>query len=176
MMTFGLETGMPALRKIYAIVAVGLCLSVHTPAWAQGAVAFTGIQQDTSLPVEVTSDSLSVDQGNGAATFTGNVVIKQGEMTITSDTARVEYGKDNSQIERLILNGNVVFATPSEKAESADALYTVATGVVEMTGNVLLTQGPNTINGQTLVYNLDKGTGTMEGRVTTVFTPNGNAP
>ena len=42
---------MPALRKLYAIVAVGLCLSGQTPVWAQSTVAFSGIQQDTSLEV-----------------------------------------------------------------------------------------------------------------------------
>jgi lipopolysaccharide export system protein LptA len=36
---------------------------------------------------------------------------------------------------------------------------------------VLLTQGTTTISGERLVYNLDAGTGTMDGRVQTVFTP-----
>ena len=49
---------------------------LSTQVMAQGAsVAFGTISQDTSLPVEVTSDELSVDQETGTAIFTGNVVI-----------------------------------------------------------------------------------------------------
>ena len=44
------------------------------PAAAQ-TVAFGGIKADTSAPVEVTADSLRVDQSTGQATFAGNVLI-----------------------------------------------------------------------------------------------------
>jgi lipopolysaccharide export system protein LptA len=40
-----------------------------------------------------------------------------------------------------------------------------------MTGSVLLTQGRNAIAGERLVLDLKAGTGVMEGRVKTVFTP-----
>ena len=48
------------------------------------------------------------------------------------------------------------------------------TGVVEMTGDVLMTQGPAAIKGQKLTIDLKTGTGRMEGGVTTTFTPGGN--
>jgi lipopolysaccharide export system protein LptA len=140
-------------------------------AMAQTSINLTGLQQDTTLPVEVTADSLSVDQGTGQATFAGNVVVKQGEMTISAGTARIEYLPDGKGIAKVLLDGRVMFASTTDAAEADAAVYTIASGEVVMTGNVLLTQGQTTISGNKLVYNLDAGTGSMEGRVQTVFVP-----
>jgi len=38
-----------------------------------------------------------------------------------------------------------------------------------MTGNVLLTQGPNTLGGDRLTVDLEAGSGRMEGNVRTIF-------
>ena len=60
-------------------------------------------------------------------------------------------------------------------AKAEAATYRVSTGIVEMTGNVLLTQGPNAVSGQSMRIDLNAGTGLIEGRVQTIFTP-GSAP
>ncbi|RGP37374.1 lipopolysaccharide transport periplasmic protein LptA [Pseudotabrizicola alkalilacus] len=155
-----------------------LCLAAvfALPAVAQQAnIRFGGLQQDSSLPVEVTSDSLSVDQGSGAAVFTGNVMAKQGDMRLTAENIRVEYTSDGDGIDRLIATGNVTLVSPTDAAEASEAVYTIASGTVVMTGDVLLTQGRAAISGQELTVNLQDGTGTMTGGVKTVFQP-GEAP
>ncbi|MBC7142817.1 MAG: lipopolysaccharide transport periplasmic protein LptA [Rhodobacteraceae bacterium] len=145
-------------------------------ALAQGAeLAFGGIRADTSLPVEVTADQLSVNQTDGTATFTGNVLIAQGEMRLSAAEVLVEYGsEDRSRIARLHATGGVTLVSGAEAAEAAEAVYTIDSGNVVMTGNVLLTQGANTLTGQTLTVDLKTGTGRMEGRVKTVLQPGGN--
>ena len=47
----------------------------------------------------------------------------------------------------------------------------MATGIVEMEGDVLLTQGKNALSSQTLRIDLNAGTGILKGRVQTIFTP-----
>lgn len=151
-------------------------IALAIPASAQQ-IEFKGLQQDSSLPVNVASDKLSVDQSSGQATFDGNVVVTQGGMTIKAANARVENNPDGSGIAKLYFSGRVSFATATEAAEADDAVYTVASGEVVMTGDVLLTQGATTIAGQKLVYDLNAGTGQMEGRVQTSFVPkSGTAP
>lgn len=153
-----------------------LALAGPGPALAQGAeVAFGGIRADTSLPVEVTADTLSVSQTDGTATFSGNVLVSQGDMRLSAERVEVVYGSaDRSRIERLHASGGVTLVSGKDAAEAADAVYTIGTGAVEMTGDVLLTQGASTIAGQKLVVDLASGTGRMEGRVTTVLRPGGN--
>lgn len=142
------------------------------PVLAQGTqVAFGGVRQDPSLPVEVTADSLSVNQSDGTAVFRGNVMAVQGEMRLTAGEVRVEYAQGGGAIERLHASGGVTLVNATDAAEAAEAVYTLATGNVVMTGNVLLTQGQNAIAGERLVLDLRAGTGVMEGRVRTVFRP-----
>lgn len=156
--------------------ALTLAVLCAAPALAQQAdIRFGGLQQDTSLPVEVTSESLSVDQATGAALFTGNVVAKQGEMRLSAGEIRVEYAEGGDGIARLIATEGVTLVSPTDAAEAAEAVYTIASGTVVMTGDVLLTQGQAAISGQSLTVNLTDGTGTMTGGVKTVFTP-GSAP
>ena len=56
-----------------------------SPALAQN-VTFGGMRADISAPVEVAADNLSVNQADGSAVFTGNVVIGQGEMRLSADS------------------------------------------------------------------------------------------
>ena len=157
-----------ALRSVVFVAALAL---LAVPGMAQTSIDLTGLRQDTSLPVEVESDRLAVDQASGLATFTGNVTVRQGEMTITAAEARVDYTPDGKGIDKVHLTGRVLFVSPTDAAEADEAVYTIATGEVVLTGDVLLTQGSTTISGGRLVYNLDAGTGVMDGRVQTVFTP-----
>ncbi len=154
-----------------------LLLSAFLPlaAWAQDAqVAFGGLRQDTTLPVEVKAESLTVNQTDASATFTGNVLVGQGEMRLAAQTVRVEYAADGKSIAKLHATGGVTLASPTDAAESNEAVYAVDAGTVLMTGNVLLTQGASAIAGQKLLIDLKAGTGRMEGGVSTVFSPGGN--
>lgn len=137
-------------------------------------VSFGGLKQDTRLPVEVKAETLNVNQADGSATFTGNVRVAQGEMRLAAQSVRVEYGESGKSIEKLHASGGVTLASATDAAEAKEAVYTIATGLVVMTGDVLLTQGKSAISGQKLVIDLKAGTGRMEGGVSTIFVPGGN--
>jgi lipopolysaccharide export system protein LptA len=155
-------------------LSFGLILAGAMAPAQQASIAFGGLKQDPTLPVEVSADQLAVDQGDGSATFSGNVKVAQGQMRLAAGTIRVEYATDSKAIARLDATGGVTFASQTDAAESQEAVYTIASGQIVMTGDVLLTQGQTALSGQKLVINLKAGTGVMEGRVTTVFKPGGN--
>lgn len=138
-------------------------------------VALGPLKQDTSLPVEITADQLTVDQKDGSATFLGNVLIGQGTMRLSAGAVRVEYATDDDatpgKIEKLIATEGVTLVTEGEAAESRDAEYTIDTGKIVMTGDVILTQGDNALSSQRLVVDLKTGTGQMDGRVKTIILP-----
>lgn len=145
---------------------------------ACAAVAQTGLSIgtgsfDTNQPVEVSANELAVDQQAGTAEFIGNVVVVQGDLRMAADRVQVVYATDDAAnpngISRLIASGGVTFVTPTEAAEAQEAVYTIASGDIVMSGDVLLTQGQNTLAGEQLVVDLASGTGRMEGRVRTVF-------
>ena len=157
-------------RLMLAMVfAIGLtALQGHAQ---QATIAFDGMKQDTSLPVTLDADTLAINNADGSAKFTGNVVVAQGEMRLTAGDVQVEYSPDGGGIKTLHATGGVTLINAGNAAEAKEAVYSIDNGNVVMTGDVLLTQGANAISGQKLVINLKDGTGVMEGGVQTVFTP-----
>jgi lipopolysaccharide export system protein LptA len=137
-------------------------------------VAFGGLKQDTTLPVEVQADQLAVNNADGTAVFTGNVLVGQGEMRLGAGEVRVKYAPGGNAIEQLVATGGVTISNLADAAEAREAVYSIDTGVIVMTGDVLLTQGASAIAGQKLTIDLKAGTGIMEGRVATTFVPGGN--
>nr|WP_171230364.1 LptA/OstA family protein [Ruegeria sp. HKCCA4008] len=137
-------------------------------------VAFGSANADPSLPVEVTSEILNVNQEDGSAEFLGNVVVIQGEMRLTAERVLVIYNEERSAIERMEATENVVLVSPPDAAEGDWAEYTIDSGVIVMKGNVLLTQGPSIISGDQMNANLTTGTATMTGRVKTILQQGNN--
>lgn len=160
-------------RFVFVFIAL-VAGAVPATAQQEAQVAFGSVKADPSLPVEVTSDSLNVNQENGSAEFVGNVIVIQGEMRLTAARVLVVYSQDRSAIERLEATENVVLVSPPDAAEGDFAEYTIESGVIVMKGNVLLTQGPSTISSDQMTANLTTGTATMAGRVKTILQPGNN--
>src|SRR6056297_1707568 len=159
------------IRTVMTVAMI--CLA--SAAFAQGAeVAFGTIEQDTSLPVEVSADALSVSQNDGSALFTGNVVIGQGEMRLSAPRVLVFYTQDQSGVERLEATGGVTLVQGDQAAEADRANYEVNRGTIRMMGSVLLTQGANTLVSESMDVDLEDGTAQMNGRVRTVFSSEEN--
>lgn len=162
------------------IVLVALSISILPGfALAQGTeVAFGGLKHDATLPVEVSADKLEVDQADGTAMFSGNVVIGQGDMRLSASQVKVEYaageGETTGRISQMWASGGVVLVNGAEAAEARDAVYSIDSGTVVMTGDVILTQGQNALSSQRMVINLNDGTAIMDGRVKTILQPGNN--
>jgi lipopolysaccharide export system protein LptA len=156
-----------AFRFLFALM---VCAVLTGPLAAQGTqVAFGSLQVDPDLPVEVTADSLSVDQETGRAVFTGNVLIAQGDMRLSAPRVLVVYNADNNAIARMEASGGVTLVAGPDAAEAQIAEYTIDSGEIVMTGNVLLTQGPSALTSDKMTVNLTTGSAQMVGRVKTIL-------
>jgi len=167
------ETGMPRVIK-RTTLAAALSLAIAGAAWAQGAQISLGpTGYDADQPIEITSRELRVNQADGAATFIGDVIIGQGAMRLTADRVRVEYSENavtgETEISVIRATGGVTIVGPAEAAEANEATYTLASGILVMSGDVLVTQGPGALSSDRLTYNMATGAGRMEGRVKTVL-------
>jgi lipopolysaccharide export system protein LptA len=163
-----------ALRlSSFAFAAGLLALAGMAPA-QEARIAFGDLAQDTTLPVEVTAETFTVNNADGTAIFSGGVVVIQGEMKLSAAEVRVQYNADQTAIDQLIATGGVTIINLGDTAEAREAVYSIDSGMIVLTGDVLLTQGPSAMAGQKLTVNLKDGSGLMEGRVTTTFVPGGN--
>lgn len=143
-------------------------------ATAQTSIDLGGVEVNTTAAIEVTADSLSVDQDTGTAVFRGNVIIGQGDLRLSAGEVEVIYMAESSQIARLLATDDVTFVTATEAAEAQSAEYNVENGLLVLTGDVLLTQGASAISAEEMVINLEDGSATMAGRVRTVLQQSGD--
>jgi len=144
------------------------CLWIASPIAAQG-VAFGAMADQGDAPVEVTADNLAVNQSDGTATFTGHVVIAQGDMRLAAPKVLVIYAEASERIERLEASGGVTLVSGEDAAEARNARYDIDAQVIVMEGDVLLTQGPSVMSSERMTVDLEKGTAQMGGRVRTIL-------
>lgn len=157
------------------LTILAFCVALPVAALAQGTeITFGGTQQDTSAPIEVTADGLSINQSDGTAVYSGNVIVAQGDMRLAADRVLVVYSEASRKIDRLEATGGVTLVSGTEAAEAERADYNLNDGTVVMTGDVLLTQGPNALTSERMVVNLQTGTAQLTGRVRTVLQQSGN--
>ncbi|MDR1920743.1 MAG: hypothetical protein LBS31_03250 [Candidatus Adiutrix sp.] len=143
-----------------------LLLSLLTPAPAAAQLR-PGGERDSSGPISISSDFLEADDLNGLATFSGQVVARQGTMTITSDVMKIFYfktdsaggggppGKDDAS--PAVVSGP---AAPAEETSRATAAAPGATRLgggsqierVECEGNVKIVDGDRLAIGRKAVY------------------------
>ncbi|MDO7623436.1 MAG: lipopolysaccharide transport periplasmic protein LptA [Loktanella sp.] len=151
-----------------------LALLLGTASNAQTNIDLGGISADPKAPVEVSADNLSVDQDSGTAVFSGNVVIGQGDLRLSAGSVRVVYSDSTGDIAQLLATDGVTLVTDSEAAEAATADYNLTTGILTLSGSVLLTQGASALSAEQMTIDLNSGRAQMSGRVRTVFQQDGN--
>ena len=128
---------------------------------------------DASLPLEITSDQLTIEQNVGQAIFTGNVIASQGELILTAAEVIVEYQvKDSrmtSNMQKLTAKKDVTIISTTQSAEASKVVYNIIGEAIVMTGNVLLKEGVSATSGDKLTINLKSGFRRMEGNVRTLI-------
>lgn len=151
-------------------VVAGLAL-LATGAIAQAQDPFGGFKHDSSTPIEITSDSLEVREAESIAIFSGAVEAGQGTLRLTAERMIVAFDPDSQDsetgaIKNVKAEGNVFLSNGSETAEGQSAEYDVVSGKMVMRGDVVLTQGGNAIAGPQLNIDLNTGVARIEGGAT----------
>ncbi|NCA02766.1 MAG: OstA family protein [Sphingomonadaceae bacterium] len=121
---------------------------------------------DAKSPVDVEADRIEVQDRADRAVFSGNVVVRQANMTLTASRLTVAYARADGgvSIERLDASGGVSVKSPSETARGDFAVYDLNRRIITLVGGVELTQGNNRVQGGRMVIDLDTGRATVDGR------------
>lgn len=125
--------------------------------------------------VTITGDSFIIDDPHHQAVFTGNVVAKNADITLTSDRVVALYGAGGaSSIRTFEATGHVKIVTKDQTATGARAIYDPGTSLLTLTGDVVVTSKAGRVKSTRLVVDLRRKTsvfsgGKSSGRVTGVF-------
>jgi len=167
------------LMILLALLSIPTGLQAAQPA-AAPAKPVLG-QQNSNAPIDISSDSFQADLNGKTGTWTGNVIVIQGDMKLRANTVRMT--TVNGKADKVMANGNVVVDSPkSGTATGENGVYSVVPRTVVLTGNVVLKKGKDVMQGAQLTVNLVTGQAVLGGgvkgqaqtnsRVKAVFTPN----
>lgn len=167
-----------------AILVLLLLASAPVTAQTTSAIAppLTG-KHDANAPINVSADKFQADSNAKTGTWTGNVLVVQGDMRMRANSVRLNVvGKDNKP-DKILASGNVVVDSPNSGTVTGDSgVYDVVARTVTMTGKVVLTRQKDVMRGNQLTVNLETGVATLGGgakapgtaaggRVQGIFTP-----
>ena len=159
--------------KIYLkLFTLGLLL-LSSKVFAQNAsLSLSGANHDINLPVEITANNLSINQSSNSAIFEGAAYVGQGSLRLSANKIVVNYNQDTGKVTSVEATGKVVFTNGEVIAEAESAIYKIDSGLLSMSGNVLLVQGKSTISGNYLDMNILKNIANLSGNVKTTLAPN----
>jgi lipopolysaccharide export system protein LptA len=167
---------------LLALLALPTTLQAAAPAAAPAAKPVLG-KHDNNAPINISSDSFQADLNAKTGTYSGNVIVTQGDMKLRANTVRITTVNDKA--DKVMANGNVVVDSPKSGTATGDnGVYSIVPRTVVMTGNVVLKKGKDVMRGTQLTVNLATGQAVLGGgvkgqagtqgstRVQAVFTPN----
>jgi len=143
---------------------------------ANAATAGMGLSKhDANAPIQVSADRFDAEINQKEGTYSGNVLVTQGDFKLRADKVRVN--APSGKPDKIFAYGNVVFTAPSGNAQGDNGVYDVAPRLITLTGRVILTKEKNVMRGSTLTVNLITGMAQLGakalpgGRVQGTFTP-----
>ena len=128
------------------------------------------------------NDSIVYDRQQNSIQTNGGATVTRGTDMLTADSLTASLGVDGEgkqRIETVTAQGNVIITTPRDVLTGNRAVYNVVSQSVELTGQVILAQGKNRLEGTRATMDLKTGVSRLyadaskktNGRVRGVFYP-----
>lgn len=143
-------------------------------------MALSGNNDD---PIHIKADRAELDEAQGTAVYQGDVIVTQGSATLSADKITI-YSKNQALVKIEAFGSPAhLIQRPDEKTPETQAfgnsiVYLHEQGVIEISDEAKLIQGPNQFQGNTIIYNSKtrvvsaSGTpGDKNGRVELIFHP-----
>ena len=150
--------------------------------------ALQGFSQNRDKPVQIEAATLEVRDKQKAATFSGDVRVKQGDTTMRCASLVVFYEQEapakpdaktektadpamrttslgpagEQKIKRLEARGGVVVTQKEQTATGETGVFDMKANTVTLSGHVVMTQGQNVLRGDRLVVDLTSGVSRVE--------------
>jgi lipopolysaccharide export system protein LptA len=114
-------------------------------------------------PVDVVADMMEGLEKGKVIMFKGNVVAKQEDLQIFSDTLTAYLNEENDEIDKALAKGNVKIIKGERIATCEEALFENAKGQITLKGSVVVYSGGDRLAGDTIVYYINDDRVVVEG-------------
>lgn len=114
-------------------------------------------------PVDIVADTMEGLEKGKIIIFKGNVVAKQEDLQIFSETMTAYLNEESNEIDKVEVKGNVKIVKAERTATCEDALFENAKGEITLKGNVVVYSGADRLAGDTVIYYLNEDRVSVEG-------------
>jgi len=156
---------MRKMRLLQILLLAPVALATAAAALAQSSEPVSALKgHNSDAPIDLTADRLEVQDRADRAMFSGNVHVRQDELTLDTSRLTVAYSSGGGvQIKRLDASGGVTVRSPSETARGSFGIYDLDRKLITLVGNVVLQRQGSQLSGQRLVIDLDSGRAVVDG-------------
>lgn len=139
---------------IAALASSALAAGEKVPGLSFGAFTFTSRKE----PIQVTSEHLDFDYKNRRTVFRGGVEVVQGDIQLRSDVLTVKYveGAGEQRLQEVVAEGHVAITQGPRKGTGDRAIFDQTQRTLVLSGNAMLEEGSNQVNGDTIVVYPDE--------------------
>jgi lipopolysaccharide transport protein LptA len=131
------------MKKLYVLSLLYLTLTGLSSAFAE--------KEKEERITEITSEKLFFDYDGKIAIFTGNVVLTDPDLQLTSDKLTV-YMTADDDIEKLDAEGNVEIKMEGMHSKSGKAVYTLVDGKVVLTEQPQVSRDGSILQAERIYY------------------------
>ncbi len=111
---------------------------------------------DPGAPIDITSDKVEAFLKENRILFRGNVMARQKDIIIYSDSLEALILEDGKGIEKVIAGGNVKIQQGPRVASCQQAVFYNREQRVVLTGNPKVWEGENLVSGEEIVFDIVK--------------------
>jgi lipopolysaccharide export system protein LptA len=162
-------------KKIFLLLPLIILLWASSILYAKDNSAIMN-KMNSNEPYEIVSDRMDAFNEKKMVVFSGNATAKQGDKVLKSDQLLFYYKKEagkagkvgakeiemSGELEKIEAKGNVSVTQGERIATGDEAIYVQETGQIIMTGNAVLREGKNVINGDRVIVYVNENRGTVE--------------
>jgi lipopolysaccharide export system protein LptA len=157
---------MHKLLRNFLLISLALVWAAGAPRAAdlnaKAAAELKG-KRPASEMIDVEADRLDVDKDKGEAVFRGNVKATQDNVIIRGSTLTLLIDKVTNKVDTLVVDKSVYIKWDDKESTCDHAVYTITRKHLELTGNAVITRGPERVAGQKIVIDMLTNRQVVEG-------------
>lgn len=118
---------------------------------------------DQKKPIDIVSDTMEGFDKEKYVVFKGNVVARQDDLYIYSDTMEAFMSTDTNEIEKANAKGNVKIIKQNRTATCKEAFFDNVKGEIILKGNAVVTSGQDKVEGDVVTYYINEDRAVVDG-------------
>lgn len=145
----------------FALLALASAAALAVPTWAAA--------QSKALPINIDANQANYSQQSGVSTYTGDVRLTRGGLTLTGSKLVVSRTNDRGNI-RAVLTGAPAHIDKTPDSDSSERVtghadrieYTNSNAQIVLRGDAQVNRGGDEVTGQVITHDLDSNRTTAE--------------